>query len=141
MSFSAVMGPPTTMFTEQNYDFQFGTNVVGAYHIYPSLSLPHSRRHRFVVNVIGHFHLRTHLLPALLRASAPEYKPRIVITSSSAAYIANEIKWTTLKKAEEGAEARKQVKERKKMDPMGLYYQSKFVSKRPCATAIIRTGR
>lgn len=45
-----------------------------------------------------------------------------------------------MKKAEEGEEAKKQVKERRKMDPMGLYYQSKFVSKRPFATAITRVG-
>lgn len=125
------MAPPITMFTEQGYDLQFGTNVLGPYHLVMS-SFPFTyitRLNATTTTLTGHFHLRALLLPALLRASTAAYKSRIVITSSSAAYITNEIKWDTLdlNSKAEGAEG-KSAKERKKMGPMGLYYQSKFVS-------------
>ncbi|KAJ2930912.1 hypothetical protein H1R20_g6176, partial [Candolleomyces eurysporus] len=57
---AGVMGPPNELLTVQGYDLQFGTNV------------------------LGHFYLTKLLLPTLLSTakSAPEWKPRVVTTSS-----------------------------------------------------------
>lgn len=71
----------------------------------------------------GHHHFRMLILPALLRVSEGQEKARVVITSSSAAYGADEVKYGGLKKDMDV----KAAKERKKMGPMGVYWQSKWV--------------
>lgn len=59
---SGVMAPPVEMTTAQGYDLQAGTNV------------------------IGHYLFTTLLLPALLAASEPGQKARVVTTSSIVHY-------------------------------------------------------
>ncbi|EIM81817.1 NAD-P-binding protein [Stereum hirsutum FP-91666 SS1] len=95
---AGVMSCPVSMLTEQKYDLQWGTNV------------------------LGHFHLRSLLLPALVRASTLEHKSRIVITSSSASYLTTGINWNAFNN-KNGGET-----EREKLGPPGLYNQSKFAN-------------
>ena len=90
------MIPPVEQLTTDGYDLQFGTNV------------------------LGHFYFTRLLLPTIRSTvdSAPENKPRIVITASSAAAFTEKIRWETL--SDEQA--------RKKLGPQLLYAQSKLVS-------------
>ncbi|KAG6915146.1 hypothetical protein DXG01_013041 [Tephrocybe rancida] len=69
-----VMIPPVELLTEQGYDLQFGTNV------------------------LGHFYLTKLLLPALLAGakSSPDGKARVVNTSSSG-HISGNLDFNTLK--------------------------------------------
>ncbi|KAJ3518733.1 hypothetical protein NMY22_g13531 [Coprinellus aureogranulatus] len=62
---AGVMAPPVDLLTTQDYDLQFGTNV------------------------LGHFHFTKLLIPALLNGarSSPDGKARVVTTSSSASYM------------------------------------------------------
>jgi NAD(P)-dependent dehydrogenase (short-subunit alcohol dehydrogenase family) len=62
MSLSGVMTPPIEMLTEDGYDLQFGTNV------------------------LGHFYFTKIIMPALLAGAAqsPDGTARIVNTSSNA---------------------------------------------------------
>jgi len=62
MSLSGVMTPPMEMLTDDGYDLQFGTNV------------------------LGHFYFTKIIMPALLRGAAqsPDGTARIVNTSSNA---------------------------------------------------------
>ncbi|CAA7262941.1 unnamed protein product [Cyclocybe aegerita] len=72
---AGVMVPPIDQVTTQDYDLQFGTNV------------------------LGHYYFTTLLLPALIAGakSSPDGKARVVNTSSSAAYFANTIDFNTVK--------------------------------------------
>ncbi|KAJ3501076.1 hypothetical protein NLJ89_g9504 [Agrocybe chaxingu] len=72
---AGVMIPPVDLLTAQNYDLQFGTNVLGP------------------------FYFTKLLIPALLAGvkSSPDGTARIVNTSSSAAYSASNIDFNTLK--------------------------------------------
>ncbi|EIM81821.1 NAD-P-binding protein [Stereum hirsutum FP-91666 SS1] len=93
---AGVMMSPLSMLTKQGYGLQWGTNV------------------------LGHFHFQQLLLPALLHASTPEHKSRIVITSSSSSYFTNKINFGSFSN-ENGGE-----KQRKTVGAGGLYHQSKF---------------
>ncbi|KAG9018075.1 hypothetical protein FRB90_012371 [Tulasnella sp. 427] len=68
-------------------------------------------------NTLGHAHFTLCLLPALLEGakSSPDGKSRVINVSSDAAY-GSGIKWETLKDGPE----------RRKLSPLGLYFQSKF---------------
>jgi len=70
-----IMLPPIDMLTDDGYDVQFGTNV------------------------LGHFYFTRLLIPLLLAAArkSPETKARIVNTSSSGAMLHRYIDWDTLK--------------------------------------------
>ncbi|KIO26998.1 hypothetical protein M407DRAFT_73763 [Tulasnella calospora MUT 4182] len=91
-----VMTPPIEQTTEDGYDLQFGTNV------------------------LGHAHFTLSLLPVLLEGakSSPDGKARVVCTSSLVAYHNTEpqVKFDTLK---DGAA-------RHKLGKRGLYCQSKY---------------
>ena len=106
------MIPPIELTTADGYDLQFGTNVVGA--------LPSTTRfwHR-VTDGSGPFYFTQLLMPALVAGSktSPDHHARIVITSSSAAYL-DTLHWDTFK---DGPARRKQ-------QPKNLYAQSKLVS-------------
>ena len=88
------MAPPVEFTTVQGYDLQAGTNV------------------------IGHYLLTTLLLPALLAASEPGQKARVVTTSSIVHYYLDgfHFDWVV-----EGPA-------RRKIGPRDLYKNSKFVS-------------
>lgn len=96
---AAIMACPLSILTEQKHDIQFGTNV------------------------LGHYHLVTLLLPALTRASElnPTAKSRVIFTSSSASYMSNGIEWDAL-----SDNIALKEKGRKKVGPRGLYSMSKF---------------
>ncbi|EIM81822.1 NAD-P-binding protein, partial [Stereum hirsutum FP-91666 SS1] len=96
---AAIMACPLSILTEQQHDIQFGTNV------------------------IGHYHLVTLLLPALARASElnSTTKSRVIFTSSSASYMSNGIEWDAL-----SDNMALKEKGRKKVGPRGLYSMSKF---------------
>ncbi|KAG9018794.1 hypothetical protein FRB90_009445 [Tulasnella sp. 427] len=91
-----VMHPPIEQLTEDGFDLQFGTNV------------------------LGHAHLTLSLLPALLEGakSSPDGKVRVVNTSSLSAYHNSTplIKWDTLRDGPK----------RKALGNEMLYNQSKY---------------
>ncbi|KAG8986036.1 hypothetical protein FRB90_004250 [Tulasnella sp. 427] len=91
-----VMHPPIEQLTEDGYDLQFGTNV------------------------LGHAHLTLSLLPALLEGAklAPDGTARVVNTSSLSAYHNSTplIKWDTLRDGPK----------RKALGNEMLYNQSKY---------------
>lgn len=106
---SGVMSCPVSMLTEQKYDLQWGTNVLGTSSLPQTCLPPCARTHLDTITPsisltfdlsahapTGHFHLRSLLLPTLLRASTPEHKSRIVITSSSGSYLTSGINWSVL---------------------------------------------
>ena len=68
------MGPPIDQLTEDGYDMQWGTNV------------------------LGHYYFAILLIPALLAGvkSSPDHHARVVTTASSGAYL-DTIHWETLK--------------------------------------------
>ncbi|KAJ7761575.1 NAD-P-binding protein [Mycena maculata] len=68
-----VMIPPIEQLTAQNYDLQFGTNV------------------------LGHFYFTTLLLPTLLATAAPGKPARVVNTSSLASEATHSINFNTVK--------------------------------------------
>ena len=72
--FSGVMWPPIDLLTEDGYDLQWGTNV------------------------LGHWYLTELLMPALIAGveTSPDHHARVITTSSSGAYQGT-IKWDTLK--------------------------------------------
>lgn len=88
------MASPVGMTTIQGYDLQAGTNV------------------------IGHYLLTTLLLPALLAASEPGYKARVVTTSSIVHYYIDRFHYDW---AVDGPA-------RRKVGTRDLYKNSKFVS-------------
>ncbi|PCH40330.1 NAD(P)-binding protein [Wolfiporia cocos MD-104 SS10] len=92
---AGVMVPPVEQVTADGYDLQFGTNVVGPF-LFTKL-----------------------LIPALLAAkeTSPDSHARIIITSSSAAMLAN-LKFDTFRDGPE----------RKKTSTSGLYAQSKLAN-------------
>ena len=69
-----VMGPPIDQLTEDGYDMQWGTNV------------------------LGHYYFTMLLIPALVAGvkSSPDHHARVVTTASSGAYL-DTIHWETLK--------------------------------------------
>lgn len=91
---AGVMEPPIDKVTAQGYDLQFGTNV------------------------LGHFYLTKLLLPTLLEASksSPDWKPRIINTSSVVSILADPLDFNTFKDGPA----------RKKRSPRWLYKQSKL---------------
>ncbi|KAF8143844.1 NAD(P)-binding protein [Mycena galopus ATCC 62051] len=69
-----VMAPPIEQVTAQNYDLQFGTNV------------------------LGHFYFTTLLLPTLIVTATPGSPARVINTSSMASYLSSRnINFNTLK--------------------------------------------
>jgi len=72
---AGVMVPPIEQVTAQNYDLQFGTNV------------------------LGHFYFTKLLIPALLAGakSSPDSRARVVNTSSSASLFVGGVDFNTLK--------------------------------------------
>lgn len=92
------MVPPIEQLTEDGYDLQFGTNV------------------------LGHAHFTLSLLPALLEGakSSPDGKARVINTSSFVVYRNTEplIKWDTLRDGPV----------RQALGAGMLYNQSKYVS-------------
>jgi retinol dehydrogenase-12 len=124
ISHSGVMYPPIDMTTSQDFDLQFGTNVLGT-------NQPHfhmtSRRHK---HLAGHFYLTKLLLP-VLTATAKKSSlgtVRVVNVSSIGHYLRapEGIRWATLTRGDDSLAARKQLGTTK------LYGQSKLV-KRPCS--------
>ncbi|KAJ2912527.1 hypothetical protein MD484_g7884, partial [Candolleomyces efflorescens] len=93
---AGVMAPPTDQVTAQGYDLQFGTNV------------------------LGHFHFTKLLIPTLLNTvkSAPDWKPRIVHTSSVVSSLASPLDFNTLN---DGPARRGKA-------PRWLYKQSKLAN-------------
>ena len=106
------MFPPLDQLTEDGFDLQFGTNVVGEYQRPPDF-LAYTKR------FIGHFLLAKLLLPALLsgKETSPDSHARIMTTSSDGAYYYT-IDWASFKDGQA----------RKKLGTQKLYFQSKFVS-------------
>lgn len=96
------MSPPIEKLTEEGYDLQFGTNVLGP------------------------FLFTTLLMPVLLETAKENGEARVVNTSSLGHVAGSKeaIEWDTLKPAAGSAGD----KARTKMGPDGLYYQSKRVS-------------
>jgi NAD(P)-dependent dehydrogenase (short-subunit alcohol dehydrogenase family) len=109
------MFPPVADVTAQEYDLQFGTNVLGTH--------PHHApvvfRSRCNYTRVGHYYFTSLLIPALLKgaASSPDGKARVVTTSSAASYLAYTINFNTLK---DGPVREKQLSG-------WLYNQSKLV--------------
>jgi retinol dehydrogenase-12 len=112
------MIPPVEDITVQNYDSQFGTNVVGARVIVYSL---HMQADVPIDECVGHWLFTKLLLPALFTAtdaSPTHEKARVVTVSSSANYLAKEIDF----------EAIIDGPKRRKNDAWTLYNRSKLVS-------------
>ncbi|KAI0040862.1 NAD-P-binding protein [Auriscalpium vulgare] len=94
---AGIMACPVDWTTAQGHDMQFGTNV------------------------IGHFFFTKLLIPALLAATAasPTHeKARVVATSSSAAYFANDVLWDSIVDGPA----------RRKRQPYPLYFSSKLAN-------------
>ncbi|KAJ2925917.1 hypothetical protein H1R20_g11178, partial [Candolleomyces eurysporus] len=93
---AGVMAPPTEQVTAQGYDMQFGTNV------------------------LGHFYFTKLLIPTLLDTakSTPDWKPRIIHTSSVVSSLASPLDFNTLKDGPA----------RRSKGPRWLYKQSKLAN-------------
>jgi retinol dehydrogenase-12 len=112
------MVPPVEEVTVQNYDSQFGTNVVGAraivyYSLHVQADIP-------IDGCVGHWLFTKLLLPALFAAtdaSTTREKARVVTVSSAANYLAKEIDF----------EAIVDGPKRRKNDAWTLYNRSKLV--------------
>ncbi|KAJ2921470.1 hypothetical protein H1R20_g15622, partial [Candolleomyces eurysporus] len=93
---AGVMAPPTEQVTAQGYDMQFGTNV------------------------LGHFYFTKLLIPTLLDTakSTPDWKPRIIHTSSVVSSLASPLDFNTLKDGPT----------RRSKGPRWLYKQSKLAN-------------
>lgn len=104
---SGIMSPPIDELSNEGFDLQFGTNVIGPF-LFTKL-----------------------LLPLLQAASSETGDSRIIFTSSlgHAAMSKEVIIWETLKPGERGSPGNKK---RRGLGPDKLYYQSKCV--RHCST-------
>lgn len=98
---SGIMACPLDQLTDDGYDMQFGTNV------------------------LGHYLLTKLLLPTLLSTAKQAGEARVINTSSFAHLIGpkGSVEWDTLKPEESG----KDWASRRKLGPAGLYNQSKCV--------------
>lgn len=107
------MTPPKEMLTDDSYDLQFGTNVIGR-----SAASNSFVKRLMLHSTTGPFLFTQLLMPALLagKASSPDEHARIVMTSSSAALV------YTL-----NFDSFKDGPARRKMSTEQLYQQSKFV--------------
>lgn len=94
------MVPPVDQVTEDGYDLQFGTNM------------------------LGHFYLTTLLLPVLLATSTPEEKSRVVTTSSVFHFTGYSVMGSGL-----NFNTFKDSPKRRATGTSWLYGQSKLVSK------------
>ena len=117
VDYSGVMVSPKDQLTAQNYDLQFGTNVIGKVSaLFGSLVMLTG----FPRSCVGHWLFTTLLLPALFAAtdaSSSHEKARIVTVSSSASYLTNGIDFDAI--ADGPA--------RTKYGEWELYNKSKFV--------------
>ena len=110
---SGVMVSPKEQLTAQNYDLQFGTNVIGT-------CLSSSGQFITKIGHVGHWLFTKLLLPALIaatEASPSNEKSRIVTVSSSANYLTNGLDFDAIADGPE----------RTKYSELELYNKSKFV--------------
>jgi hypothetical protein len=98
------MFPPKHALTTDGYDLELGTNV------------------------LGHWYLTKLVLPALMAASTPKFKARVVEVSSNAAYAARNLIYESFR---EGPA-------RQQLGQLDLYAQSKLVSDLGSNCAMIR---
>jgi NAD(P)-dependent dehydrogenase (short-subunit alcohol dehydrogenase family) len=111
---AGVMAPPKEMVTNDGYDLQFGTNVLGQRYrpglVSPALIL--------ILSLQGHFYFAKLLMPLLLSTakSTPSGTVRVLNVSSSGAYYSSGLKFDTFK---DGAP-------RRKLNTWDLYFQSKY---------------
>lgn len=108
------MAAPHAQLTQQNYDLQFGTNVLGESRCFFALEVFQ------LIFLSGHIYLTQLLLPALLLGakSSPDGKARVVNTSSSGHLFATGLDFSTFKDGPA----------RNKGFSMFFYLQSKLVS-------------
>ena len=114
MNSRGVMRPPVDQITEDGYDLQFGTNVLG-------IPFHFLLGHLLILNLFpGPFYFSKLLLPTLTATAKlnPGGTARVITTSSSMHMFVKGLKYRTLKDSEE----------RKRMKSHELYSQSKFVS-------------
>ena len=116
------MYPPVELVTQDGYDVQFGTNVIGAWvvrcpqPVFPSASESSSASRACA----GHFYLTKLLLPLLFVSakSSPDGTARVINTSSMGHASVTGIDFETLR----------EHPKRRKMGTQKLHFQSKFVS-------------
>ncbi len=114
------MVTPIDLVTDDGFDLQWGTNVVGMFPlVYKSCEISPNATIRLV---IGHWLFTELLMPALLRAAenSPDKKARVVTTSSAGSY-GGKLDYATFKDGPA----------RRKSSPGTLYTQSKFVRVQP----------
>ena len=119
---AGLMYPPVELVTQDGYDVQFGTNVIGAWvvrclqPVFPSASESSSAFRACA----GHFYLTKLLLPLLLASakSSPDGTARVINTSSMGHSFVSGIDFDTIRDGPK----------RIKAGTMKLYSQSKFVS-------------
>ena len=119
MSLSGVMYAPVDMVTEQGYDVQFGTNVLGV-----CIEVTYLKHHVFNDGA-GHFYLTKLLFPVLTvtAKNSPAGTVRVVNVSSLGHYrgAPEGIRWSSVSPGNDALEVRK------KLGTTRLYGQSKLV--------------